>query len=133
MAYNSTKQKSGYLRGSDASIEMMSGWDREEDLTVPTGDTDLTFGNLPSGEARSLYSCRGIINNSANAGTISYVISDDTTVRTIYLPVGGTFYPARKFVTIKGTSNGTSASMVIKLMYHDVLVAKGEGPQYAAV
>lgn len=131
MTYDAVRGKRGALkRGEQQNLDLMSGWDKEEDITVPAGETDLAAGTLPCGEARSKYACRGVINNTDTAGLLYYKVTDDSTVRFIYLAAGGSFYPTRRITHLRGTGQSTTVAKV-KTLWKDLKIEDGTGEETA--
>jgi len=132
MAYDSRKGKLGVLiRGMLQNLDLMAGWDKEEDIEIPADETNLEAGDLPCGEERANYACRGLINNTDTAGLVYYKIADDSTVRFIYLSAGGAFYPTRRIVELRGTGQSTTVTKV-KTLWKDLKIENGTGEETAA-
>lgn len=123
-----TPRNKGAKREERDSLQLMAGYDDEEDYTITGSNKDLTTGNLTSGNARSDFHCRGIHNFGAAAATVKYVLLDDATAttRTCIINSGNTFAPTPPLKTI--VVSGSTASATIKLLYWDILNSKGDGP-----
>jgi hypothetical protein len=127
MAFDPAGSGYGLRPRSDRDLnEIMAVQDREEDITVASGDTDLTSGNLPTGEARNKYYARVLYNLSLTAAmTVKYHVLGDQTLRSIGIAPCGSFVCAQPILIIAGTSEGATAGS-LKIMYKDRAVVDGD-------
>ena len=118
-------------RSPAQSLDVISGWDQEEDITIAGisgAELDLTSESdlLPNGIARGNYVCIGFSNETDTAGVVAYKLeeSSDTTARTKYLNAGETH---RLGPVIGSIVKATTTITAIKLYYKDRYVYNGAG------
>lgn len=121
--------KYGEQRISQVALDMMSGWDDEEDVTIADTDLTLTSGvtgdygtGVGSGSTRSKLYARGLHNYGSSAATVKYQTIDGGTSKTFtcYLTAGASLAPMGGSKGIsKIVLSGTTASATIKVWYKD--------------
>jgi len=140
IAYDS-KGGIGTPNSSQNSLDLLCGWDIEEDLTVPSGDTDLTAGSVDGTASnnmfpRSLYYAVGLINLDLTTPISVAYTSKLRTTATTYTSSKKTYplQPGQEgrcmpLITLYGTSNGTTAGAKVKILYKERAIYDGTGPQ----
>ena len=123
----------GYCRPSGSNIELQTGWDFDEDVSVSETAIDLNTATVITltNEPRNAYYCRGFHNPNATAMTIKYTCFDQTaaTLHTAYILAGGIYSAHVNVATIGGTGATVGT---LKLYWKDRRVVDGSGPRKIA-
>lgn len=122
----------GVMKEPGRSLEILSGYDFEEDITIDNYGLDMDKPGVIDGNSawpRSDVVLRGVVNNGAATIILVYRIYGTTTKHRIRLGDASRYtfdVPARQIV---GALDGGPLGATIKLLYKDKIVVNGTRPR----
>ncbi len=125
----------GITKAREQSLEVMSTFDYDENLTLPTTDVDLDDGstiNGLSGVLRSEHYCRAIHNWGATQIILHYEVFGETTIHSMRINSGGTNYLHNNIRKLLGSDRGSTTGATINLKWIDKQVVDGAGARKIA-
>jgi hypothetical protein len=117
-------------RSERQSLEMMTGFDVCEQITVGSADFDPaagTFDNVSGLPSRSCFYCRAIYNAGTTSLTVTFTLADDSTPYVAEIPSGQWHNTWANISSILAA--GTDSGMV-RLGYFDRGKVDGTGNWY---